>query len=172
MTDPQAPDDVVAELGLVRRAVDVLSGLFQDILERTEDAEKSITRSETAIKWVRRIAVFDLVLTVGLVGGGLFVKSTQDDIQTLSECQAAWTRYFVAGLAERTDAAGTEREANQIRWALMIDALRNPIPNPTPEQRAQLTKRWLGDLTRANQLLAEADAKRAANPIPPLPDCE
>jgi len=86
-------------------------------------------------------------------------------INRVTYCQAKFNESFIAGLAERTAAADAERQANRIRWTFLAEALRNPILNPTPEQQREAAHRWLKDLERADQLVAEADAKRAANPV-------
>lgn len=155
----------MSDEGLPTAVVVALGEQVEGLAKRVERLTEANSLQKKVIRWLKWVTVAHVVVTLAITTGGLAIR-------TISQCQAAWNKSFVAGLAERTDAAGTEREANQIRWALLIDALRNPVPNPTPEQREQLTKRWLDDLTRANQLLAEADAKRAANPIPPQPNCE
>lgn len=88
------------------------------------------------------------------------------------ECQAEAGRAYSVGTLELRDAAAIEREANRIRWAFIKEALAaEPPPVVTDEYKRVAQLRWLADLRRADALIDAAEAKRAANPPPALPDC-
>lgn len=97
MTDPKAAHELTEEVSLLRRAVTAFNESLKAILARTEDAEKSISRSKTAIKWTKVVAYFDLFLTVVLLVGGFLFKNAQDEIQeTNARLEATNTRLEAA----------------------------------------------------------------------------
>lgn len=108
------------------------------------------------------------LLLLGLVAWGVVSGIERaDQRRREANCQAEFNEAFVLGLQQRTQAADVEREANKIRFGFLRDAIRNPLAiNPSPAQRREFAQRWVVELDRADRLLAEADAQRAAHPIP------
>lgn len=106
-------------------------------------------------EWARTgVALLLLALMVWTVYAGL----------SRNECQAENNRAFAAAIAERTEAANVEREANRIERDSMRNAIRGTPPNASLAERRAAGQRYLAALDEADRLLASADAKRAAAP--------
>lgn len=82
----------------------------------------------------------------------------------VNQCQAEANRQFSAGLAERSEAAAVERQANRIERDAWRSAIRGTPSTASPPEKAAAAKRITDALDEADRLVAEADARRAAAP--------
>lgn len=112
----------------------------------------------------RRVWLDRLWNLLGLIALGLFAVSWVTSYR-INECQAQTNREFALGLAERTEAAAIDREANRIERDAMRAAIQESRPNSTEAQRQQARQRYLAAIDAADRLIREADQKRAASPL-------
>lgn len=110
-------DKILAEVRPIRRELKDLNEKFTKILQRTTNAEKSISRSKRAIRGVAGALVFDLVVSVVLIFALDAQHDTQDTIQRFNECQKIAAEQAQVSLLGRSRAAqesakAAERVAN------------------------------------------------------------
>lgn len=147
---------------LVASAIGFCGGYLAGRVGRDVSEHHGVVES----RWWASIKVLFGLLLLAVVAWSTYTLVRQ------STCQAEFNEDFVRGLDERSAATDAEREANKIRWGFIRDVIRNPLVNPTEEQRREMGLRWVRELDRADQLVIEAEAKRAANPFPTTRRCD